>query len=346
MEKGPGTTKGMREGREGAVQAPVSRQRLLALLKQRQGEWISGQFLAGQTGMTRAAVWKQIGMLKEEGYDIEALTRQGYRLQRVPDKLFAPEIREGLNTRLLGRSEIRYLQTAVSTNQTAKEMASSGAPEGSLVVAEYQSRGRGRLRREWFSPAGSGIYASLILRPKLPPHEAARLVLLAAVAAAEAITETTGLAVSIKWPNDILAGGKKLAGILAELAMELDAVDYMVVGVGLNVNLDADAFPADLRPIATSIKAQTGRAFSRVAILRRFLERFDALYLGSREAGFEPVLSRWRSLTDMVGRRVRVETFAGGRLGTVEGFDGDGFLILRDEKGGTMRLVSGDIQFV
>ncbi|MDA8124360.1 MAG: biotin--[acetyl-CoA-carboxylase] ligase [Deltaproteobacteria bacterium] len=319
---------------------------MLAFLKDRRGEWVSGQILAERTAMTRAAVWKRIGVLREAGYGIEAVTRKGYRLQEIPDRLLPSEISDGLKTRIMGRGEIRHLEEAASTNQTAKEMAISGAPEGSLVVAEAQSWGRGRLDRCWFSPAGQGIYASLIIRPPLPPSEASRLVLLTAVAVAEALRETTGLAATIKWPNDILVGGRKMAGILTELAMEMDAVNYMVIGLGLNVNIDEAAFPAEFRSAATSVLLETGVPFSRVLLLRRFLEAFENRYLLFRESGFAPILARWKTLTDMTGRQVTVQTVGGSYRGKVAGFDGDGFLILRDEKGGKLRLVSGDVQMV
>jgi len=323
-----------------------SRERLLALLKRHPGEWVSGQSLAESTAMTRAAVWKQVNALKEEGYEIEAVTRHGYRLQRIPDRLLIQEIRDGLGTRMMGRGEIRHLETTASTNQTAKAMAAAGAAEGSLVVAEHQSQGRGRLDRSWFSPAGQGLYASLILRPSLPPGKASSLVLVMAVAVAEALGEATGLKVTIKWPNDILVDGRKMAGILAELATQMDAVDYMVIGLGLNVNIDAEDFPAAIRPTATSVLIETGRPFSRVVLLRRILETFEARYLGFQTAGFAPILARWKSLADMTGRPVAVHTLGGSYRGTVAGFDDDGFLILRDEKGGTTRLVSGDVQML
>jgi BirA family biotin operon repressor/biotin-[acetyl-CoA-carboxylase] ligase len=323
-----------------------SRDVVLALLKRQPGEWVSGQVLAKRTAMTRTAVWKRIGVLRAAGYGIEALTRKGYRLQEIPDRLLASEIRDGLRTRTMGQGEIRHLETAASTNQTAKEMAGGGTAEGSLVVAEQQSRGRGRLDRGWFSPAAQGIYASLIIRPLLPPSEASRLVLLTAVAVAEALEKATGLKATIKWPNDILVGGRKIAGILTELAMEMDAVNYMVIGLGLNVNIGKADFPEAIRPAATSVLIETGNPFSRVLLLRRFLEAFEAHYRLLGQSGFEPILARWKSLTAMTGRQVAVQTVGGSYRGRVIGFDRDGFLILQDEKGAKMRLVSGDVQML
>ncbi|MCL2669214.1 MAG: biotin--[acetyl-CoA-carboxylase] ligase, partial [Syntrophaceae bacterium] len=217
---------------------------------------------------------------------------------------------------------------------------------GSLVVAEYQDQGRGRLERRWFSPAGAGLCLSLLLRPSLLPSESSRLVLLTAVAVAEALREVADINARIKWPNDLLVGGKKIAGILAELAMEMDAVDYMVIGLGINVNTDADGFPEEIRSTATSVLRETGRPFSRVLLLRRILEAFERWYGCFCELGFAPILAKWKSLTDMVGRPVAVHTAGGSYRGQVAGFDRDGFLILRDGQGKKKRLVSGDAQLL
>jgi BirA family transcriptional regulator, biotin operon repressor / biotin---[acetyl-CoA-carboxylase] ligase len=319
------------------------REVLLSLLKAQGGDWVSGQLLAERTAMTRSAVWKQVEVLREEGYGIEALTHRGYRLLDIPDKLLPYEIRAGLGTRTLGRREIRYAETTASTNQTAKEMAAGGAPEGTLVVAEGQTRGRGRLERGWFSPPAGGLYASLILRPALPPVEAHHLVLLAAVAVAEALLGATGLKVSVKWPNDLMAGGRKIAGILTEAATQMDAVDYVVIGLGLNVNIPPERFPEELRPAATSLLAQTGRVTSRALLMRRILESLEASYDAFREGGFAPIRTRWMSLMDMEGARVSIRTMAGRYTGEVSDFDPDGFLILRDETGTERRFCSGDV---
>ena len=315
----------------------------MALLKAHGGDWVSGQLLAEQTAMTRSAVWKQIGVLREEGYGIEALTRRGYRLCDVPDRLSPLEIRDGLGTRVLGQREIRYAKTTESTNQTAKELAAVGAPEGTLVVAEGQTRGRGRLDRRWFSPPAGGLYVSLILRPAFPPAEAHRLVLVAAVAVAEALNGVTGLKVGVKWPNDLMAGGRKIAGILTEAAVQMDAVDYVVIGLGLNVNIPEEQFPEELRPAATSVLAQTGRAVSRALLMRRILESLEACYEACREGGFAPLRARWMALMDMAGARVSIRTMAGSFTGEVVDFDQDGFLILRDEAGTDRRFYSGDV---
>lgn len=320
-----------------------SRDVLLALLKTRGEAWVSGQFLAERTGMTRSAVWKQVEALRGEGYGIEAVTRRGYRLLTVPDRLLPYEIRDGLGTRILGRQEIRYAETMASTNQTAKELAARGAPEGTLVAADGQSRGRGRLDRRWFSPPHGGLYVSLILRPTLPPSQVHQLVLLAATAVAEALHGATGLRVGVKWPNDLMIGGRKLGGLLAEAATQMDAVEYAVLGLGLNVNLPRERFPEELRPAATSLLAETGRVVSRTALLRRILESLEASYQALRRDGLSPLRARWESLMGLEGAQVSIRTTAGSYTGQVAGVDADGFLLLRDERGAERRFCSGDV---
>jgi BirA family biotin operon repressor/biotin-[acetyl-CoA-carboxylase] ligase len=230
-----------------------------------------------------------------------------------------------------------------STNNRAKELAAHGAAEGVLVIAEEQAQGRGRLDRPWFSPGGKNIYVSLIMRPSLPPSTASRLVLLVAVTAAEALMETTGLAACVKWPNDILVGGRKIGGILLEMAVEMDAIDYIVIGLGINVNSTAEQFPQDIRKKTTSVLMETGKPFSRVLLLCRFLELFEQGYNALGKSGFEPIITRWKALTDIVGKQATIRTINGNYKGVITDMDHDGFLIIRDEQGSETRLFSGDI---
>lgn len=316
---------------------------LLDVLKQNQGKWVSGETLAGRLSMTRSAIWKKIGILKEEGYGIESVPRRGYRLLTIPDLLLAREIRDGLKTSVFGKRGIHRYVSTDSTNSRAKELAAGGAAEGVLVIAEEQAHGRGRLDRPWFSPGGKNIYVSLIMRPALPPTAASRMVLLAAVAAAEALITTTGLAACVKWPNDILVDGRKIVGILLEMAVEMDAIDYLVVGLGINVNSNAEQFPKEIRGKTTSVFTETGKPFSRVHLLCRFLELFEQGYDAVRESGFESIINRWKALTDMVGKQAAIRTIDGIYQGVITDMDHDGFLIIRDDQGSEMRLVSGDI---
>ncbi|HUH65858.1 MAG TPA: biotin--[acetyl-CoA-carboxylase] ligase [Syntrophales bacterium] len=322
-----------------------TKDQLLIYLKEGKGTWVSGEFLANKMAVSRSAVWKHIGSLKEDGYVIDSSRKKGYLLRRTSDLLLPGEIREGLNTSFLGKRGILYFAETDSTNVRAKYLASDGVPEGTIVVAERQTHGRGRKGRAWFSPDGGGIYTSVVLRPSIPPYEAPKLTLLASVAVAEALMSLTALKVSIKWPNDILIKRKKIAGILTEISTEMDTIDFVIIGVGLNVNIPRKALPPDIRETATSILMETGREFPRIALLRAFLEWLEIYYETFRTRGFGPVLNRWKHLSDIVGRRISVDLIGGSRAGTVLDVDSDGFLILQNNSGKTERIVSGDITF-
>jgi len=228
-----------------------TKDQLLLYLKERKGDWVSGEALSNKIAVSRSAVWKHICKLREEGYVIESSPKKGYLLRKAPDLLFPNEIREGLDTKVFGKRDIVYFTETDSTNTRAKDLAARGAPEGTLVISERQTKGRGRKGRSWFSPSQGGIYTSLILRPSISPSEAPKITLLSAVVVAETLRSLTGLSAIIKWPNDILINGKKIAGILTEMSTEMDAIDYIVVGLGLNVN--TPDFPDDIREKATSI---------------------------------------------------------------------------------------------
>ncbi len=319
---------------------------ILNHLKLAQGKWISGEALSCQLQVSRTAVWKHICALKTEGYQIDSATRRGYLLREIPDLLRPQELREGLKTVCIGQGEIRYFERTDSTNLRAKAMAADGAPEGTLVIAEEQTQGRGRRGRNWFSPPGAGIYLSLIMRPDILPQEAPRFALLTAAAVAEAVREITALETRIKWPNDILVGGRKLGGILTEVSMEMDKVEYMIVGLGLNVNLAREAFPSDLQEIGTSIQMEMGRHLHRLPLVRRIIERFEETYQGYQRHGFAPIRKRWQDFTDMIGRTVEVDTMGRRLTGEVLDFDEDGYLVVREHNGVPVRLFSGDVSFI
>jgi BirA family biotin operon repressor/biotin-[acetyl-CoA-carboxylase] ligase len=328
--------------------SPLSRTATLLLrsLRAQQGQWISGAVLCRQLQVSRTAVWKHIGALKTFGYRIESSPRRGYLLREIPDRLVPQELREGLQTTVIGRAEIHYFPCTESTNRQAKTLAGGGAPSGTLVLAEEQTAGRGRRGRSWFSPPGAGIYLSVILRPDITPQEAPRFALATAAAVAAAVQETTLVETRIKWPNDILAGGRKLGGILTEAVLEMDRVEYLIIGLGLNVNLDRIDFPQDLRETATSIQAETGRWTSRIVLTRRILESLETTYHEYRQRGFAPILQRWEALTEMKGRRVAVDVMGRTYTGEVTHFDADGCLVIREAGGEAMRLFSGDVNYL
>jgi BirA family biotin operon repressor/biotin-[acetyl-CoA-carboxylase] ligase len=303
-------------------------------------EPISGEVLAARLGLSRAAVWKRINRLKGLGYAIEGSPRRGYRLLGVPDKLLPAEIAAGLQAQRL-RGPIHYFDTLASTNDLAKELGGRGAPEGTLVVAEGQSRGRGRLGREWNSPPGVGLYVSVLLRPPLPPTDLPQITLTAAVAGVRALQQAAGVAPGIKWPNDLILAGKKLGGILTEMETESDQIRHLVVGLGLNVN--TPQFPAELADLATSLALATGRTYSRLRILQVWLEELESLYRRFLAREFPVILEEWKDYTVTLGRQVRVRQGAREVCGLALEVAPDGALLIQTRAGEIVRVTSGEI---
>ncbi len=321
----------------------TTKNKLLSYLKEKRGAWVSGELLSNEMAVSRAAIWKHVRKLKEEGYVIESAPKKGYLLSRDSDLLLPNEIREGLGTRIFGKTDIHYFKEVDSTNMRAKDLAEGGAPEGDVIIAESQTAGRGRRGRSWFSSSGNGIYATLILRPAMPPIGAPRITLMTAVAVTEAILSLVKLDVKIKWPNDILVKGKKLAGILTEITTDMDAVNYIVVGLGLNVNTPFENFPKDIRNNATSIFIETGKQFSRIRLIRACLEQFEKYYEMFRENEFSPIMHRWKQLSGIVGQKIMVDVLGQNHMGEVVDIDDDGVLILKDEQDRLRRIFSGDV---
>jgi BirA family transcriptional regulator, biotin operon repressor / biotin---[acetyl-CoA-carboxylase] ligase len=317
---------------------------LIEKLKKSGDSWISGQDLSTALGISRAAVWKHIESLRREGCTIEASPRKGYRLKGRPDLLSEDEIRRTLQASRFGKNEVIYLPETSSTNAVAKSLAAKGAREGALVVAGFQKEGRGRKGRTWFSPPGLGLYASLVLRPHLPPSEAFTFSLMSALAVADGIASLDDcLHPAVKWPNDVLIKGRKVSGILIELATEADLLDYVIIGFGINVN--TDSFPPGLRTEPTSLFLETGRHIPRIAVLAAIMARLGYDYQRLLEAGPDPILSEWRKRCDIEGRLISVEKLDTVIKGTVKSVDRDGSLILEDNEGRIHRIHSGDVQY-
>jgi BirA family biotin operon repressor/biotin-[acetyl-CoA-carboxylase] ligase len=304
---------------------------------------VSGMQLSQELGVSRAAVWARIQAMRELGYDIEASPHLGYRLVSAPDLLHADDLLSRLGTiRIVGR-DIRVFERTTSTNDIIARLGRDGIREGAVVFAESQSRGRGRLGRLWLSPARKGLWFSILLRPDLPPQSATQLTVAAATALARAIALQTGLAPEIKWPNDILIRGKKVAGILTELTAELDHVKEMVLGIGVDVNLDAAEFPHDLRKTATSLKIESGQTVDRAELAVAILRELDADYDRIRRGQFELVAAEWRQRCGTLGREVSIRI--GDRVirGRAESLDAEGALLLRTQHGRLERIIGGDV---
>jgi BirA family biotin operon repressor/biotin-[acetyl-CoA-carboxylase] ligase len=321
----------------------TTKDQLLLYLKENQGSWVSGELISNNLSVSRAAIWKHIRKLKEEGYIIESVPKKGYLLSKSSDTITADEIRQGLSTKVFGKKNIIYLNETDSTNTRAKELAAQGAPEGTLVIAEKQTKGRGRRGRSWFSPPGAGIYFSLILRPVISPTETPRITLMTAVALAETLISLMKLKLRIKWPNDILVNGKKLAGILTEISTEMDAVNYIIVGLGLNVNTRFEKFPQEIKEDATSILIENGKQFPRIRLIQNYLKLYEQYYDMFKKNEFEPIMNRWRELADIIGKQIRVDVIGKTHTGKVVDVDNDGVLILKDDQGKLQRIFSGDV---
>lgn len=277
--------------------------RILELLRRQEG-FLSGEDIGRELSITRAAVWKGIKKLREEGYEIEAVTNRGYRLTNPETMYNKRELEQGLKTKTMGQSIYFYEETD-TTNNRARELALEGAPEGTLVVAEKQTAGRGRRGKVWESPLGTGIWMSLVMRPQIMPAEASVLTLLCGLATAEAIEVETGLSVGIKWPNDILINGKKAVGILTEMDCEMSQVHFVIPGIGINVN--TTSFPPEIADIATSLYLECGKTVSRRRLVHKVLERLEEHYeTFLRTGSFTAMLEDYRKHCITLGKEVHV----------------------------------------
>lgn len=247
---------------------------ILHILRNREG-YVSGQELCEKFGVSRTAVWKAVNQLKTEGYEIEAVTNKGYRILACPDVISAEEVKSLLSTRWAGQ-EIAYYSILDSTNNRAKRLAEEGAAHGTLVIADEQTGGRGRRGRSWKTPPRSAIAMTLIIRPKLPTEKASMITLLMGMAVASACRELLGLPAGIKWPNDVVIGGRKICGILTEMSAEMDGIHYLVIGTGINVNMDE--FPEEIRDVATSLSIQAGHTVNRAEVICLCMKYFEQYY--------------------------------------------------------------------
>jgi BirA family biotin operon repressor/biotin-[acetyl-CoA-carboxylase] ligase len=317
---------------------------ILQLLRKHPSAFLSGQEISRRLKVSRTAVWKRLRRLRTLGYEIEASTRSGYRLIQSPDLLTPSEINPILKTKWIGRT-IHHFQTLDSTNSKAYQLALNGAKEGEVVISESQEKGRGRLGRQWFSPPFLNLYISVILRPKISPHQASLITLMAAVATAEAIQKFSGFLPLIKWPNDILLRGRKAAGLLNEIHSEMDRIHFVILGVGVNLNMDEKMFSKEIRAVATSLKIEIGRTVSRKAFLQFFLQELEKWYSIFLEEGGAVILKAWRDRAHIKGRQVKVTSFGETVAGIAIDVDSDGALILETEDGKQKRVVAGDIEY-
>ncbi len=313
---------------------------ILRYLKEADG-YISGQELCERFQVSRTAVWKVVRQLEAEGYEIEAVRNRGYRLKTAGDILSRAEILSSIRGSWAGR-EILYLDEVDSTNTAAKKEAENGAAHGTLVVSERQTGGKGRRGRVWDSPRGTGIFMTLILRPEMAPVHASMLTLVAALAVAGGIKECTGASSLIKWPNDIVMGGKKVCGILTEMSADPDCINYVAVGIGINVN--REEFPEEIREVAASIFTETGKKTKRSLLISAVMAAFERYYeIFMKTADMSGLLEEYNGKLANCGRTVRVLDPAGEYSGTAIGIDREGELLVEMEDRTVRRVLSGEV---
>ncbi len=259
------------------------------------------------------------------------------------DLLLPKSIREGLKTKIFGRREIYSLPETDSTNIRAEKHAEAGAPEGTIVIAGKQTAGRGRAGRKWFSESRDGIYLSIILRPELPPVKVQGVTLMTAVAAYEALMGLYDLPLFIKWPNDLLINGKKIAGILTSMDSGGERVSHIIVGIGINVNNNISSMPGEIRDIATSLSHESGKRCPRVKVLRAFLESFEEKYMLFTGGKFQAILDAWINYSGLRGKYVEITTADKIIKGEVTGIDNNGYLLMESGTGTRHQVISGEI---
>ncbi len=304
---------------------------------------ISGAALAEHMQVSRAAIWARIEELRRVGFVIEASPHLGYRLLESPDRLLGDDLKARLGpVRVIGR-EVQVFRETASTNELVERLARDGVAEGAVVIAEEQSQGRGRLGRTWVSPAGQSILMSVLLRPNLGPQEVTQLTIMAATAITRAIQRVSGVRAAIKWPNDVVMGRLKLAGVLTEMNAEPERVRHVVLGMGLNVNQERDDFPPELRDQSSSVRLQAGQPCSRASLAVALLEELDRDYSRVLEGRFMEVATEWKALCSTLGQTVRVQMEGAALVGCAEAIDDAGALLLRTADGKLRRIVGGDV---
>ncbi|MCF6093351.1 biotin--[acetyl-CoA-carboxylase] ligase [Microaerobacter geothermalis] len=320
------------------------REEILRLFKEADGEFLSGEKLSQLLNCSRTAVWKHIEELRKEGYQFEAVKKSGYRLVKSPDTLLAEEIKANLNTSMIGK-KVAYFHQVDSTQFKAQHLAKEGAPSGTVVIADEQLGGKGRLGRAWQSPPGSGIWMSLILRPPISLFQAPQFTLLTSVAVIKGIRKIYPiLDPVIKWPNDILVNRKKVCGILTELNAEADKINYLIIGIGINVNQKESDFISEIKDKATSLYITSGQRISRSKLVQAILENFEQLYHLYLEIGFSPIKTLWETNAISIGEYIEARTINGSLFGKALGIDDEGYLLLQDREEKIHRIYSADIE--
>jgi BirA family biotin operon repressor/biotin-[acetyl-CoA-carboxylase] ligase len=304
-------------------------------------DYVSGEEISRRLGVTRAAVWKRMEALREQGFVIESAGKKGYHLVKPCDSLLPVFVKKGLLTKWAGQPPIIYSESMTSTNIVLKQAAESGAVHGTVALCEEQTAGRGRRGRNWVSPKGQGLWVSLLLRPMLPPGRAQLITFAAAIAMAEAVEKETGLDILIKWPNDLVLQGKKVCGILLELSGDVETIAYVVIGTGLNVG--EKAYPPELSASAVSLQEVLGRKVERAPVLRSYLAAMEKHMDILSWEGLPGILQAYERKSCTLQRAVRVSGGGEEFLGTAAGWDENGALLVKLEDGTIRHVLAGDV---
>ena len=318
--------------------------KVLEALYEKKGEYVPIDDLASKLEIPVSKVQEHITSLENEGYLIEMSSDKEFKLKEDLTLLLPHKLKDKLNTRYIGK-EIHYFREVDSTNEVAKKLAREGAPEGTIIIAESQSRGKGRRGKKWISPLG-GAWLSIILRPNTLPINAPQLTFIAGVAAAQTIKDEYGLDAGIKWPNDVLIDKKKVCGVLTEISTEIDTIDYIVTGIGIDANIDVNLLPPELRDTTTSIKSELDHDISRMILVQKFLGNFEAMYDEFNKGNFQEILRKWRQLSKTIGRQVEIRKGTEFIRGEAVGVNSKGALILELEDGTLQKIISGECRHI
>ncbi|MBR1781134.1 MAG: biotin--[Oscillospiraceae bacterium] len=320
----------------------MSRETILSILRENPERYCSGEEISRVLGVSRAAVSKAVAGLRREGYVISSVTNRGYRLEAEPDRLTEEGIRAHLRGGVLG-GDLRVFGTIDSTNNYLKRAALEGAPDGTVAVADEQTAGRGRLGRSFQSPPGIGVYLSFLLRPDILPERAVNLTACTAVAMCDALERAIGIRPQIKWTNDVLLNRRKVCGILTEMSVEGEtgALQYIVIGIGVNCNQRLEDFPEDIRDIAGSVAMATGARCDRSRLTAEIINAMNEMYADWLRGKWD--VNRYRADCATLGREVRVIRASGERSAVAEAVDDDFGLVVRYEDGTRETIFSGEV---
>lgn len=321
-----------------------TRNQLIELLYAHTSDFISGQKLADQLGLSRNAIWKHMKELEKDGYEVEARPRKGYRIVQTPKKTSENTIKWGLDTDWLGKSII-HRSTVVSTQHIAHELAREGAPHGTVVIADKQTGGKGRMNRTFHSQSDDGVWMSLLIRPHILPYLAPQLTLLTATVLAEAIDSMFDIQTQIKWPNDVLINEKKVSGILTEMHAEQDQIQYVVIGIGINLFQQSIDFPEVIKSKATSIRMHTNEEIDKHLFIQSLLQTFEQQYTSFLQSGFPEVKEKWEKYGFKIGEMISIKTMKKTWSALFLGIAEDGALITQIPGEEPERIYSAEIEW-